>query len=294
MPWRELAVAWLHLAVLWGFAFAQPLFQVLADTPEFFVARRNTGGDIVVLACALILVPPTLLTMVEALLFRLPRARRLLHLAFVAVLASVFVLQVLVDGWDGARAPVLIALSAIAGAAVAFAYARLQAVPSVFTVLGPVPQAFLLYFLLLSPVSDLVFPDSAEPAQRAASGNGAPVVMVVFDEFSGATLLDRSGGIDRSRFPNFAELAEHSTWYRNATTVADRTTRAVPAILTGRVPSDGPCPRRRISRTACSRCWATGTRSASRSRPPTSARSGCAARRLDQRSRRGCARWCRT
>ncbi len=242
MPWRELAVAWLHLAVLWGFAFAQPLFQVLADTPEFFVARRNTGGDIVVLACALILVPPTLLALIEALLFRLPRARRLLHLAFVAVLASVFVLQVLVDGWDGARAPVLIVLSAVAGAAVAFAYSRLEAVPTVFTVLSPVPLAFLLYFLLLSPVSDLVFPDSAEPAQRAAAGNGAPVVMVVFDEFSGATLLDRKGGIDRTRFPNFAELAEHSTWYRNAATVADRTTRAVPAILTGRVPPADALP----------------------------------------------------
>ena len=228
MPWRALGTAWLHLAVLWGFAFAQPLFQVLADTPEFFVARRNTAGDIVVLACALILVPPTLLVGVEALLVRLPRARRAVHLALVAVLAAMFVLQVLVDGWDGARAAVAIVLSAVAGGAVAFAYARVEAVPKIFTVLGPVPLAFLLYFLLLSPVSELVFPDSAESAQRAAGGNGAPIVMVVFDEFSSASLLDRSGRIDRARFPNFADLAEQSTWYRNATTVADRTDRGRP------------------------------------------------------------------
>jgi hypothetical protein len=63
---------------------------------------------------------------------------------------------------------------------------------------------------------------------------GAPVVEVVFDELPTATLMNASGsGIDRRRFPGFASLAAHSTWYRNNTTVADFTGRAVPAIETG-------------------------------------------------------------
>ena len=41
---RELLLAWLHLAVLWSLAFAQPLFDILADSPEFFVARGNTAA----------------------------------------------------------------------------------------------------------------------------------------------------------------------------------------------------------------------------------------------------------
>ena len=62
----------------------------------------------------------------------------------------------------------------------------------------------------------------------------APVVEVVFDELPTATLMNPSGTrIDAKRFPGFANLAAHSTWYRNNTTVADFTGRAVPAIETG-------------------------------------------------------------
>jgi hypothetical protein len=63
---------------------------------------------------------------------------------------------------------------------------------------------------------------------------GAPVVEVVFDELPTATLMNAAGTqIDRKRFPAFARLAAHSTWYRDNTTVADFTGRAVPAIETG-------------------------------------------------------------
>ncbi len=66
--------------------------------------------------------------------------------------------------------------------------------------------------------------------------NPAPVVLVVFDEFSGLTLMNDDLKFDAQRFPNMAELGQASTWYRNATTVHARTQMAVPAILTGRLP----------------------------------------------------------
>jgi Sulfatase len=50
------------------------------------------------------------------------------------------------------------------------------------------------------------------------------------------------GGIDASRFPGFAELARHSTWYRGATAAAAFTPRAIPALLTGRVPGSDELP----------------------------------------------------
>jgi Sulfatase len=71
-------------------------------------------------------------------------------------------------------------------------------------------------------------------AQTPSPNEGAPVVEVVFDELPTATLMNASGsGIDRKRFPGFAGLAAQSTWYRDNTTVADFTGRAVPAIETG-------------------------------------------------------------
>ena len=234
---RELATAWLHLAVLWAFAFAQPLFDVLADSPEFYVARRNTAGDIVVFACALILIPPSVLTALEALFLRIPSARRLLHCAFVSILAAAFALQVLTD-LLGAAAGILVAMAVVIGAAAGLAYARVAAVPTVLTMLSPAPLLFLGYFLLFSPVSDLVLAQTEDTGAAGRGGNGAPVVMVVFDEFSGASLLDGRRRIDGTRFPNLARLAQDATWYRNATTVADRTDRAVPALLTGRLDVD--------------------------------------------------------
>ena len=79
-------------------------------------------------------------------------------------------------------------------------------------------------------------------AAQGVGGLGAPVVMVIFDEFSSASLVDARGRIDASRYPNLARLAGEGTWYPNATTVADRTQWAVPALLTGRVPPESALP----------------------------------------------------
>ena len=63
-----------------------------------------------------------------------------------------------------------------------------------------------------------------------------PIVMVIFDELPLRSLLDRSGNIDSDRFPNFADLANDATWFRNARTVSETTQYATPAILTGTYP----------------------------------------------------------
>ena len=65
------------------------------------------------------------------------------------------------------------------------------------------------------------------------------VVLVVMDEFPGDSLLDRHRRIDPVRYPNFAALASDSTWFRNAYSVYDSTTKAVPLILDGMRPRPG-------------------------------------------------------
>jgi hypothetical protein len=67
-------------------------------------------------------------------------------------------------------------------------------------------------------------------------------VLLVLDEFPGDTLLAPSGAIDAGRYPNFAALAGDSTWFRNASTSYDSTTRAVPLILDGIRPHKGTLP----------------------------------------------------
>jgi hypothetical protein len=66
-----------------------------------------------------------------------------------------------------------------------------------------------------------------------------PVVVLIFDEFPPDTLLRPDGGIDAERFPNFARLAERSTWYPNAFTIYDSTFKSVPAIMDSVLPERG-------------------------------------------------------
>jgi hypothetical protein len=232
--------AWAHLAVLWAFAVAQPVLQVLADSAAFLVARGNAWPDLVLVTLGLVLVPPTAMVAIEAVLPR-PSLRRYLHLAFVGLLVAAFAFQVL----KGSLVPVLESCLALGlGLGLAFAYDRGRLVPTVLSVLSPVPLLLLVWFLGFSPASELAWPGTGPEVERGTVPRPAPVVVVIFDELSSAALLDGRRRIDATRWPNFAALAKESTWYRNATTVADQTTRAVPAIMTGRLRGEGVLPIR--------------------------------------------------
>lgn len=238
---RTLLVNFLHLAVLAAFGIAQPLFDVLQREPEFFASRGSETVDIVAFALAVTLVPPVLLVLLELVAGLLDRrVAGLLHLVFVALLAAVVVMQLLGDV-DGAPTSAVILGSLLLGAAVAFLYSRARGVRSFVTVLSPAPLLFLLIFLFISPVSKLTFASEAE-ARQGRVNTRAPIVMVGFDEFPLTSLLDRRGRIDAKRYPNFAAFARDATWFRNATGVHDRTTKAYPAILDGKSPGRSTLP----------------------------------------------------
>ena len=63
--------------------------------------------------------------------------------------------------------------------------------------------------------------------------------MLVFDEWPLASIMRQDGTIDADLYPNIAELAGDSTWYRDTTTVTNLTNFAVPSLLTGNEPEDG-------------------------------------------------------
>jgi hypothetical protein len=226
-----LRLAGLHLLVLWSFAVAQPLFDLLGKNGEFFAARGSTRWDAVVFALVLLLVPPLVLLALEALV-------PALHPVFVGCLVALFVLQAI--GGLGAPGWLLVAAAAALGAGGALLYLRAPAARTALTVLGPAPLLFLALFLFNSDVTQLSF--EAGSAHAARKAPRAPVVLVVFDELPLNSLLDAQGRIDAKRFPSFAGLASGSTWFERATTVAEGTTHAVPAILTGRFPRAGEFP----------------------------------------------------
>ena len=239
-PQRHWPPVWLmgvHIAALWTLAFVQPLFDLLGKNAAFFVARDNTPGDILILAFGFTLVPPLIATAVLAIVSRVSRrAARALHLGIIAVLAAVLVLQV-VKGLSSSSA-VLFPLALALGAGLAVLYARSNGLRTFVSVLGVAPIVVLALLLVFSPVGDLVFRSDQGARQapaKVASGAAptTPVVVLIFDELPTTSLMTADKRIDGERFPNFARLARSSTWYQNATSVADGTYVAVPAILTG-------------------------------------------------------------
>jgi hypothetical protein len=230
-----------HLAALCALAFAQPLFDILGKNPAFFAVRGSSSAEIVLFALALTLIPPLALVALElAAGLASPAAAWALHLLFVAGLVGVIVLHALTksDALDGLGALVT---AGAAGAAGALVYLRANAARTFLTFLVPAPFVFLALFLFNSPVSKLVFPEQAQ-AKSVAVQSRTSVVVIVFDELSSGSLMDRRRHVDPMRFPNFASLARDSTWFRSATTVHPHTEHAVPSILDGRLPKPGLLP----------------------------------------------------
>ena len=237
-----------HLGALWAFAFVQPLLDLLGRNAEFFVARGNGRADILIFSLGFTLVPPLLMWALVALIARLSRpVAAAIYLLMVCVLAGVIVLGLLNESEIATGVQIALALSV--GGLAALAYRSAGSFRSLLSVLIPAPAVFLAFFLFFSDVSDLVGPAPDIEGLEASGERDAPVLVIVFDEFPVASLMTTSGKIDARRFPNFGRLAKTSTWYREATALADMTEQALPAILTGlepdadRNPTSGDYPR---------------------------------------------------
>jgi Sulfatase len=232
---KEALWAYLNLAVLWTFAVAQPLFDLLKDNPEFFAARGSSGFDIISFSVLLVVLPPALLLAVELLVGLAGRpARRGAHVVLLGALVALIAAQALKKALDASDI-VLILLSLAIGAALAALWLRTEPVRAFLNVLSPAPLVFLALFLFSSQISELAFPDEAK-ARSIGGVTQAPIVVVLLDELPVNTLLDQRGRLDTARFPGFGELARDATWFKNAYTVYDSTERAQPAIMDGNLP----------------------------------------------------------
>lgn len=233
----------LHVYALCAFALAQPLFDRLSGHTTFLLDRGVTGRHLILLAVMLVLGPPTVLALIEALARAChPVLQRLVHGVFVA---GLLVLLSSSPARHLAEWPVLsdagiacyLALAIAAGLAVCLTwlYFRTRWFPGIVTCASLAVVLFPAAFLLGGPARTLVAPRSAAVAPARAQ-RPAPIVLIVFDEFCGMSLWNEAHRIDPVRYPNFARLADSATWYRNATTVHPRTGNALPAILTGSLP----------------------------------------------------------
>ncbi len=232
---------------LWGFAVAQPLFDLLARRAEFFVVRRSEPLDILLLTGFVSILMPAALALIEwaaGLLSGYLRRGWYLLVVATLVAATVLLAGSKVLPFAGWMQSALALAVGIAGTVLYARYSRLRESrsPALLTLLTLGALIFPASFLLNPSISKLLWAARDVETGGARVDATTPVVMVIFDELSVVSLMDERREIDRHRFPNFSALAQESTWYRNATTVSDNTIHAVPAILTGKYPRPGALP----------------------------------------------------
>lgn len=222
---------------LWTFAVAKPLLDVLEPTPEYWVANRIEGWTIVLIVLTLSVAIPVVLSTVLLVGKRIGRrgiiGASLFGVVFV-VLAAIgiyhslsFVLGKLVVLAAGSLAAAFLAL---------WVYHRFEAVRNFFSILGVLSLIVPVSFLFLGPTQPLLAGSKvAEEVVESAVELTAPVIIVVFDEMSLASLLNEEGEIDERLFPNFSRLANISTWFQNASANYGGTERSIPSLLTGKL-----------------------------------------------------------
>ena len=232
----------LHLFTLCAFAVTQPLLAALSKQSVYLHDQRFGRIEIGVILFVLTIAVPLCVVGVDKVIRQLSskfhgRGRNTVMI----VLMSLIILSLLRPYIPDNRYT-LIGLTGIVVPVAALGCAHLLAI-------AYERQQWLKLWLTLTSISLVLSPAlflmNYERIRRKEATvdvgfevkNPVPIVFIIFDEFSGNTLLNEQMEIDSQRFPQFARLAGISTWYRNATTVSPRTEIAVPANLSGRFPA---------------------------------------------------------
>lgn len=224
------------LVGLWALAVSQPLLDMTARQPQFLVAHGLGPMEVVLLALFLVVVPGTVLGGSAV-------AARLGGGAAGAVLALPAVLVLLhIGGRLGLVGLPLLAGATLAGGVVGFWGVRGRSLRDLGPYLAFMPALVVGYHFLVLPQAVLAGEERYPSVAIERVANPVPVVVVILDELPIASLIDAEGELLDDQFPAFARLAGDGVWYRNAITVETRTTESIPAILSGRLVSDGLVP----------------------------------------------------
>ncbi|MFT7462201.1 MAG: hypothetical protein ACI9EF_000539 [Pseudohongiellaceae bacterium] len=243
---RRPAGRWLRnsgqLLALGSLALAQPLFDLLGRQPEFLAVRHLDGLDMLLFVGAAVALPCVLVLPLTALLRLVsPAGAQLLHGLAVAALTALILLPILghlglSPGWLALAVAVTLGLLFARDMHPGASRPASRSRWTFWTSWLPwvVVVVIVALFLGRPRVRAMVFGGSPGQVLGARQGDLPSVVMLVFDEFALVDILGADGFIEGETFPNFARLARVADWFPGHQTVADGTTHAVPAILTGR------------------------------------------------------------
>lgn len=236
---RKLSADILHIFVLTSFAISQPVYDRLGNRLAFLMDQSITPSTVRFLVFLLSCVLPVTIAFITLVMAHGNRQRHdVFHSIVVFVCLALSALPVC-SRMIFLPGCLMLGLALTAAGFGVWCYFTFQWARALVTCSAPgvllFPGIFLFQFSAAASVT-------GTPASRSDRWEPAPVVLLVFDEFCGSTLMNPNRDIDAERFPNFAALARQSTWFRNASSVSPLTIQAVPAILSGQYPTSSELP----------------------------------------------------
>ena len=242
---------WLHLVGLSALAIAQPILGRLGGNSPYLKIENFDTATLWVMLVIILAGLPALIFIATIAVGQIHRKTSdVVYHGFVFVLATLLSLSF--ANWlskllrlksFGIPDTALLVCALFAACLFVILYRRYPSISQCLTLASISPLLVAVSFLTSPQMKPFLF--SKPVFSRVATvdcANPVPVVMIVFDGLNGMALLNEEFQLDAIRYPNFARLARQSTWYRNATTVHYRTSNAVPAILTGRLPGENTVP----------------------------------------------------
>jgi hypothetical protein len=216
----------------------QPILDLLGRTPDFFIARAAPQRDLILLALVLGLAIPLALATLALFSYSIgPRAGKSFHLIVMASMASLVAVNGLrYSPIDDQRWFIAIGSALLLGSLLAWGYYRQRWLRSFLHIIGGAPLIIVVVFLVFSPVSEVAW--GLEPTHEGGFSSAqvnapAPLVILVFDEFPVASIIDPEGRIKGEDFPALADLSNNATWFRNAVGTHEGTRDALPTMVSG-------------------------------------------------------------
>ena len=229
-----------HLIALCSFSVAQPVYDVLADSPELFTSYRVDGLDLIAFILTISLVIPAVLATLFVLTLKVSKncgkyyfriSAGLLLVLFVSLALRDTEISVAIRLGIG----VLIALGAL------MLLEKSDPLKIWLSWLAVGALIFPISFLFNPNISTLFSTQSASISSDIESAKH-PVFLIVFDKLPTSILINKNHEIDSDRYPNFSAFANDAYWFRNNTASAQDTISSVPNILTGNYPEGKKTP----------------------------------------------------
>ncbi len=234
----------IELFSLMAIAFAQPVLDIFSKNAAFFVAWHISGFEIFLVVLCIYIVLPLILSSVVVLAYKINFYFGLFfRCAALIVLVSVFCMQIFKQ--LGMQGFVLITATSITtGSIFALVYLKSNQAKKFVVYLSPVTIIFPMLFVIALHSQKFFYSADTGLAQRdeLPRKSDTPVVLVILDELPVITLLNKSGSLDRQRFPNISSFADQGVWYFNTTSASTGTTVSVPSILSGKLKGDNVAP----------------------------------------------------